>query len=60
MGYDFDVLLRELNEAPSSWRTVPSDAWRMLFGYAVRMLEPWIMRDKISSLRHGVRIRAHA
>lgn len=60
MGYDLDVLLRELREAPTSWRTVPSDAWRMLFGYAVRLLEPWIMLDKLASLRHGGRIRAHA
>jgi hypothetical protein len=60
MGYDLEVLLRELREAPSSWRTVPSDAWRMLFGYAVRMFEPWIMRDKIAGIRRGIRIRAHA
>lgn len=60
MGYDLDELLRELREAPSSWRTVPSDAWRMLFGYAVRLLEPWIVLDKIADLRHGIRIRAHA
>jgi hypothetical protein len=60
MGYDLDVLLRELREAPIRWRTVPSDAWRMLFGYAVRLLEPWIVRDKLSGLRHGLRMRAHA
>jgi hypothetical protein len=60
MGYDLDVLLRELRDAPGSWRTVPSDAWRMLFGYFVRMLEPWIVRDKLASLRHGIRVRAHA
>lgn len=60
MGYDLDVLLRELREAPTSWRTAPSDAWRMLFGYAVRMFEPWIVRDKLASLRRHVRIRAHA
>jgi hypothetical protein len=60
MGCDLDVLLRELREAPTSWRTVPSDAWRMLFGYAVRLLEPWIMRDKLSGLRQGLRMRAHA
>lgn len=60
MGFDLDVLLRELSEAPTSWRTVPSDAWRMLYGYLVRLLEPWIVLDKLSNLRHGVRIRAHA
>ncbi len=60
MGYDLDVLLRELHEAPNNWRTLPSDAWRMLFGYAVRLFEPWIFRDKLASLRHGVRARAHA
>jgi hypothetical protein len=60
MGYDLDVLLRDLHEAPSSWRTVPSDAWRMLFGYAVRILEPWIMRDKLANLRHGIRVHSHA
>lgn len=60
MGYDLEVLLRDLDEVPANWRTVPSDAWRMVFGYAVRLLEPWIMLDKLASLRHGTRIRAHA
>jgi len=60
MGFDLDVLLRDLRRAPTDWRTVPSDAWRMLYGYAVRLLEPWIMLDKFSKLRHGARIRAHA
>jgi len=60
MDYDLDVLLRELRAAPTSWRTVPSDAWRMLFGVLVRVFEPWIVRDKLASLRNGFRNRAHA
>jgi hypothetical protein len=60
MGFDLDTLLRELREAPTSWRTLPSDAWRMLFGVAVRVFEPWILRDKLASIRSGVRNRPHA
>ncbi len=60
MGFDLDVLLRELAEAPVSWRTVPSDAWRMVFGRLVRVFEPWIVRDKIARYRDGTRARVHA
>lgn len=60
MGFDLETLLRELAEAPTSWRTVPSDVWRMAFGHIVRLLEPWIVRDKISRLRGGERNRVHA
>jgi len=60
MGFDLDALLGELNAAPTSWRTILSDLWRMLFGLAVRIGEPWIVRDKFRSVLHGVRNRAHA
>ncbi len=60
MGFDLDSLLRDLHRAPTSWRTVPSDAWRMLFGVLVRVFEPWIVRDKLASIRHGVRNYSHA
>jgi hypothetical protein len=60
MGFDLDTLLCELREAPTSWRTLPSDAWSMLFGVAVRVFEPWIVRDKLASIRRGVRNRPHA
>ena len=60
MGYELDELLRELSDAPVSWRTIPSDVWRMIFGLAVRVGEPWILRDKFASVRLGVRNRAHA
>lgn len=60
MGFDLDALLRELDEAPTSWRTVPSDVWRMLFGKFVRWFEPWIVRDKIARSREGTRSRVHA
>lgn len=59
MGFGLEMLMRELNEAPTSWRTVPSDLWRMLFGPAVRALEPWIVRDKLVGLGRGRRHRAH-
>lgn len=59
MGYDLDVLLHELDSTPSSLRTVPSDLARMLFGLAVRTLEPWLVRDKIASLRGGKRLHVH-
>lgn len=60
MGYEFEVLLRQLNDAPSSWKTVPSDLWRMLFGFFVRIGEPWIVRNKLASARLGMRSRAHS
>jgi hypothetical protein len=60
MGFDLDELLRQLADAPTTWRTVPSDALRMLFGYAVRVFEPWILRDKLESILSGARNRAHA
>jgi hypothetical protein len=59
MGYDLDMLLRELDSTPSSLRTVPSDLARMVFGLAVRTLEPWLVRDKIASLRSGKRLHVH-
>ena len=60
MGFDLDELLRELDGAPTSWRTVLSDAWRMIFGFGVRQFEPWIVRDKLAGIRHGVRNRSHS
>jgi hypothetical protein len=60
MRFDLEDLLRQLDEVPTSWRTVSSDAFRMLFGFAVRVFEPWIVRDKLASLRTGARNRAHA
>jgi hypothetical protein len=60
MGFDLEDLLRELDEAPTSWRTVPSDAFRMMFGLVVRVFEPWIVRDKLVSIRTGARNRVHA
>ena len=60
MGYDLDELLRELDAIPTSWRTVPADAIRMLAGRFVRAFEPWILRDKLDDLRHGVRLHSHS
>lgn len=60
MGFDLDTLLLDLRNAPTSWRTVPSDAWRLLFGVLVRLFEPWIVRDKLKSIRNGVRNYSHA
>jgi hypothetical protein len=58
MGYDFDSLLRELDAVPSRYATVPSDVLRMLFGLAVRCLEPWVMRDKFRQFMRGERLHA--
>jgi hypothetical protein len=60
MGFDLDELLRDLDEIPTSWRTVPSDAVRMLGGRFIRTFEPWIMRDKLAYYRRGVRLRTHS
>jgi hypothetical protein len=60
MGFDLDTLLRELHEAPTSWRTVISDAWRMCVGPLIHLFEPWIVRDKLASFRQGLRSRVHA
>ena len=60
MGYELDELLQELAAIPSSWRTLPSDALRMVAGRFIRLLEPWIFRDKLEHFRHGVRLRTHS
>lgn len=61
MGYDLDELLQELSAIPSSLRTLPSDALRMLSGRFIRMFEPWIFRDKlVDHFRHGARLRTHS
>jgi Sulfotransferase family len=59
MGYDLETLMRELDAIPSGIGTVASDGARMLFGPAVRMFEPWIVRDKLAQLGSGRRARVH-
>lgn len=60
MGYELDELLQELAAIRASWRTIPSDALRMVAGRFIRLFEPWIFRDKLDHVRHGVRLRAHS
>lgn len=60
MGYDIDTLRQELDSIPTRFGTVASDILRMLFGLAVRTLEPWIVRDKLARLRRGDRLHAHS
>jgi hypothetical protein len=59
MGYELDVLLRDLEATPVRLRTVPSDLARMVFGLAVRAFEPWLVRDKFAQVRRGKRLHVH-
>lgn len=60
MGYDLQSLLNELDSVPARARTIASDVARSLFGVSVRILEPWLMRDKLNRLRRRKRVYVHS
>jgi hypothetical protein len=59
MGYDFNELLAELDNTPSSLRFLGSDMWWMPYDILYRIFEGRIMKHKIQDLRAGRRVYAH-
>jgi hypothetical protein len=59
MGYDRDSLERDLASIPVSYRSMFSDVARMLFGVVFRLIEPLMIRDKLSRLRARKRVYSH-
>ncbi len=60
MGYESAALLRELDSIPARPGTVISDVVWMLLGRGGRLLEPWIIRDKLARLRRRKRLHTHS
>jgi hypothetical protein len=59
MGYDLDVILRELNALPPQISYLGSDLVRMPYGVVFRLLEGRILREKIEDLLAGRHIYLH-
>jgi len=60
MGYDYDGLLRELSETPTTLAHLFSDILRGFYGVAYCLLEPTIMKQKWKSLPSWKRLKKHS
>lgn len=59
IGYDFDDIRKGLLENKLNYRSLISDASRMLLGETYCLLEPVIFVDKLKLLRKRLKIYAH-
>ncbi len=59
MGYDLDQISAELNATPRTFRHVPSDAWRMTYGWLYRTIELRQIKHKLQAVRRGERLYLH-
>ena len=60
MGYDLNVLIKEINAIPFCSRKIFSDICMMAFGVFFCMFEPNIMRDKLRSFSSKDKIKRHS
>jgi len=59
MGYDLEELVSTLNNIPFSLRYISSDIVRIPCGFAFRMFEGKILKDKLRAIRSGQRVYMH-
>ena len=59
MGYDLNLLHKDLAAAPTAWATTPADIYHAAKGVVWRLVEPQILKDKWARRHMAERITSH-